>query len=297
MPERNNSKPYKPSAWANCVQRCLQLCLPMLLLLTNLTACSHKSMELRLHALAENGTDISALQSMFEAKSHLRLLPTEHESSQSGLELLARGEVDLTVVENSSPFQAGVRAVIPIYKSVLHLLVRDGVNFSDPQQPLRGNSIFVMEGSPAGKAFVEMVVSRQGLQAGEYQIVSELTPGETDVIVYFGPISPRNPTWYVAGYRLYSLNYDDAERAMSTKAIAYLMPQMQPKVIPAHTYDLPGNKVNVYTVEVDALLATHKDASVNAIYELTRTLLQQKPRFTAIAPEVFAGVREDFDPL
>jgi hypothetical protein len=84
---------------------------------------------------------------------------------------------------------------------------------------------------------------------------------------------------------------------MSAKAIAYLMPRMQPKIIPAKTYDLPGNKTDVHTVEVDALLATHKEASVNAIYELTRTLLQQKPRFTAIAPETFAGVREDFDPL
>ncbi len=118
-----------------------------------------------------------------------------------------------------------------------------------------------------------------------------------DIIIYFGPINSRNPSWYTPGYTLYSLDYDHAERAMSSKAIGYLMPQMQPKVIPAHTYDLPGNDKDVHTVAVDALLATHKKASVNVIYELTSTLLQQKPRFTAVAPDIFAGVREDFDPL
>ena len=133
------------------------------------------------------------------------------------------------MVENSSPFQTGVRAVLPIYKSVLHLLVRDGVDFSDLEQPLRGTRIFVMEGSPAGLAFTKMAVSRQGLLAGEYQIDSELVPGETDVIVYFGPINARNPSWYVPGYHLFSMTFDDSERAMSSKAIAYLMPQMEPK--------------------------------------------------------------------
>ena len=256
----------------------------LLLVLMGLGSCSQEPVELRLHALAHGTTDISELQLIFEKKSHLRLVPAQVDSASSGLDLLAKREVDLAMVENSSPFQSGVRVVLPAYRSVLHLQIREGLDFSDPVQPLLGTTIFITSGSPAGKAFIRMVASKQGLEEGQYRVVSELAPGETDVIIYFGPINTRNPSWYVPGYRLYSLDYDDTERAMSSKAITYLMPQMQPKIIPAHTYDLPGNEKDVYTVAVDALLATHKDASVNVIYELTRTLLQQKPRFTAVAP-------------
>ncbi len=60
---------------------------------------------------------------------------------------------------------------------------------------------------------------------------------------------------------------------------------------------MPGNEKALHTVAVDTLLATRKAVSENAIYELTRTLLEQKPRFVAISPAVFSGVSEDFDPL
>ena len=33
------------------------------------------------------------------------------------------------------------------------------------------------------------------------------------------------------------------------------------------------------------------------IYELAKTLIEQKPRFVAIAPNLFRDIREDFDPL
>jgi len=161
----------------------------------------------------------------------------------------------------------------------------------------RGTTIYVTNGSPAGATFIRIVAERQKLKPSEYRIVTELVPGQPDIIIYFGPINTRNPSWFVPGYRLYSMNYDDSERAMSSKAIGYMMPQMQPMIIPAKTYDLPGNEQAINTVAVDGLLATRKDLSENVIYELTRTLLEQKPRFTAVAPEIFSGVREDFDPL
>jgi len=250
-----------------------------------------------MHSLAHTAAHAGALEPIFEQQSHLRLIRAEANTSKSGLELLANGEVDLALVENSSPFQTGVRAVLPVYKSVLHLLVREDADLSDPEQPLRGQTIYITNGSPAGTAFIRIIAERQRLQPDQYQIVTELESSDPDIIVYFGPINTRNPSWFVPGYRLYSMNYDDTERAMSSRAIGYMMPQMQPKVIPARTYDLPGNEQSINTVAVDTLLATRKDLSENAIYELTRTLLEQKPRFTAVAPEIFSGLTEKFDPL
>lgn len=72
---------------------------------------------------------------------------------------------------------------------------------------------------------------------------------------------------------------------------------MKSKVIPALTYDLPGNKKALLTVAVDTLLVTRKEVSEATIYKLTQTFLEQKPRFTAIAPHLFSGINESFDPL
>jgi TRAP-type uncharacterized transport system substrate-binding protein len=269
----------------------------LIVLLFCLGACEHNRTELKLHALAHAAAEADALGPIFEQQSHLHITRAETNHTVSALEMLASGQVDLALVENSSPFQTGVRAVLPVYKSVLHLMVREGDDFSDPEQPLRGKKVYVTNGSPAGVAFTRMAAERQRLDPHEYQIVTELAPGEPDIIVYFGPINTRNPSWYVPGYRLHSLDFDDSERAMSSRAISYMMPQMQPKIIPARTYDLPGNEKGLHTVAVDALLATRKGVSENAIYELARTLLEQKPRFVAVSPEIFSGIREDFDPL
>jgi hypothetical protein len=72
---------------------------------------------------------------------------------------------------------------------------------------------------------------------------------------------------------------------------------MYATVIPARTYDIPGNENNLVTIGTDTLLVTRKDTPERVIYELTRTLLEQKPRLTAVAPQLFRDVNESFDPL
>jgi TRAP-type uncharacterized transport system substrate-binding protein len=265
-------------------------------LLLGLAACESPITELRMRLLPdETSGGPSPLNPIFEKNSRVRIVhvPTGH--GLSGLELLVSGEVDLALVENSTPFHPGIRAVLPVFKSVLHLLIRDGADFSDAGQPLRNKSIYIHEGSAAGKAFLRIAASRQQLETSEYEITTELVPGETDLIIYFGPISPWDTSWYTSGYTLYSMEDDSGERALSSEAISYLLPQMQAKIIPAHTYDLPGNDRPLHVLEVDTLLATHKSVSENAVYELTRNLLERKPWFNAIAPEVFSGITEDFD--
>jgi TRAP-type uncharacterized transport system substrate-binding protein len=267
-------------------------------LLLGLAACGGSVTEFRMRLLPEDAKGgASPLSPIFEQESKVRIVHVSTESGLSGLELLINGDVDLALVENSSPFHSRARAVLPVFKSVLHLLTNDNADFTDPEQPLRDKTIFIHEGSAAGKAFLRITASRQQLEPDEYNIVTTLVPGETDLIIYFGPINPRDHSWYENGFSLYSMNNDDLERALSSEAISYLLPQMQPKIIPAYTYDLPGNNKAVHSLEVDTILAANKSASENAVYELTKTLVERKPWFSAVAPEVFSGITEDFDPL
>ena len=136
------------------------------------------------------------------------------------------------------------------------------------------------------------------IDPSDYRITNKLEPGETDVVVYFGPINPDNTSWYPEGYSLVSLdNPLIPQRQFFKEGIGYTAPGMNPTTIPALSYDLPGNEEELLTVAVDTLLVARKDVSIAVIFELTRTFLNQKPRFTAVAPHLFSGINESFDPL
>lgn len=274
--------------------RCLGLFTVLLLIVI---ACSESDTELRMHVPRDGSVDEKVLQPIFEQQSKVTFTIADAVASQSGLDALVNGDADLALVENSSPFQPGVRVILPGFKSILHILVRDGVEVEELDKPFRNKSIYISNDSHAGDAFVRMAAARQRLDPDELNIVDELEPGKTEIIVYFGPVSPRHPSWYVPGYRLFSLDPEGLDTVMSSQGLSYALPYIESTVIPAFTYDIPGNEQNLYTLSVDTLLATRKDISERTIYRLTQTLLQDKPRFAAVAPEIFSGINEDFDPL
>jgi hypothetical protein len=238
------------------------------------------------------------MQAVFEQRSGILMSRANPEPGTSALEALVNGSADLTLVENSTAFVAGVRAVMPVYKSVLHLLARPDFLPPDPYHPLQGTSVFIANGSLAGHTFIELVARRQSLGPEDYSLVPVLEPGKTDIVIYFGPINPRHTPWYQPGYRLLSLDDNlSPNRAFFQEAIEFVLPQMDPMQIPPGTYDMPGNEVAINTLAVDTLLVTRKAVAEPVIYELTKTLIEQKARFTAIAPILFRNINEDFDPL
>ena len=270
----------------------------LLALLLSLAGCDNGSRVLRIYVAPHQKFDPESTQSIFAERSRLRPIEATVVGDTSALEALTTGQADLTLLENSTPFVPGLRAVLPVFESVLHVLVRRGFTPADPGQPLRGLSVYVTDQSVAGNAFVELITRRQGLGPGDYNKVTTLEPGVTDTIVYFGPIDTQNLGWFHPGYELVS----PGERLgpggrFSEAGVGYVAPNMKPKVIPALTYHLPGNTEPLLTVAVDTLLIIRKEVPQAVVYELTKTLLEQKPRFTAIAPHMFGGVNESFDPL
>ena len=100
------------------------------------------------------------------------------------------------------------------------------------------------------------------------------------------------------GYQLVSADSSlSLQLQLTNESLSYTIPNMVPVMIPRHTYDLPGNDKPVQTVAVDTLLLTRKAVPDDAIYKIAKALVQQKPRFTAISPHLFAGISESFDPL
>ncbi|MEH6551719.1 MAG: TAXI family TRAP transporter solute-binding subunit [Pseudomonadales bacterium] len=263
-----------------------------------LVGCDLSNDTLRIHTTDYTQFDPQALQSIFEEQAELTITDATVDKDLSPLDSLISGEADLALVENSTAFVPGIRAVLPVFESYLHLLMADDFGVSDSSNTLLGASFFIPNHSSAGQRFVELVTKRQGLKPGDYTLTSSFEEGVTDIIVYFGPINPDNTDWTRPGYSLLSLDNElNPQRAFYEEGIAYTAPHMRPKIIPALTYDLPGNEGPLLTVAVDTLLAARKDLSEVLIYKLTRTLLEQKPRFSAIAPHLFSGISESFNRL
>ena len=279
-------------------QRILVALLTGLLVIPLLTACSQRGEVLRVYPLSYQALDAEAMEAIFEQRSGIDLTQAAPEPGMSALQALASHQAELTLVENSTPFVAGVRAILPAYKSVLHLLAREDFSLEADRQSLRGASIYITNDSLAGRTFIDIVARRQGLEPSDYQMVDSMQGGETDLMVYFGPVTPDKQAWYQEGYRFVSLESSLNENADDhLESIRHLVPQMRPSVIPSRTYDLPGNEGPLLTLEVDMLLVTRKDVPERTIYEFTRTMIQQKPRFVALSPVLFSGINESFDPL
>jgi TRAP-type uncharacterized transport system substrate-binding protein len=250
--------------------------------------------------MAYQDFDPVAMREIFELRSGVHLVRVERRPGLSALEALATGEADLAVVENSASFVPGVRVVLPVYQSVMHLLARKDISMQvrDLTRPLQGRTIYIANNSNAGHSVVRVIARRQGLEPGEFKIVEDLVPGETDFILFFGPINTDHTPWYSEGYSFISLDHQSSDqRKFSQEGIGYLIPQMDPMVIPARTYNLPGNEHPVLTVAVDSLLLTRKALPESQIYEVAKTFIEQKPRFTALAPQLFNGISDSFDPL
>ncbi len=269
-----------------------------LFVVTLLTGCEMANDPLRWHAINYKQFDVDGVQKIFQEQSSLRFIADGASPELSVIEALTSDQADLGLVENSTLFAEGIRAVLPMFESVLHILIRDDFDPSRLEQPLRGAAFYVPNQSTAGRRFVQLVTRRQGLTESDYTVSAEFQPGITNIIIYFGPIDPDNTTWAKPGFTLVSLdNHLNPQRKFYREGIGYTAPNMKPKTIPALTYELPGNSEELLTVAVDTLMVVRKEVSEARVYELTRTFLEQKPRFTAIAPHLFSGINESFDPL
>jgi len=263
-----------------------------------LQGCSLAADTLTIYPIAHQQVNAAQVDELLGAEAGIELIEASSDPHITPLQALSAGLADITIVENSNPFTSGVRTVLPLFRSVMHILVsRD----FDPDAAITSNEtlqIHVVNRSHAATTFLELSSQRSKWFGGRYELAEEYVAGETDMIIYVGPINPLNTDWYQDGFVLVSLDQvEDARVEFFREGISYLVPQLEPASIPALTYNLPGNERGLTTLSVDMLLVAKRDTSERAIYDMTRTLIEQKARFAAIAPNIFSWISEDFDPL
>ncbi len=271
--------------------------IPFLLLLL-VAACDHQQEELRFHILNHDNIDSVALQEIFSRQAGITVTVSNGQPGQSALNALQSGDTDLALVSRTRPFTTGVRAIMPIYKSVLHLLVPEKLAPQADSRSLAGKRIYIVNNSLAGRHLLEVLAERQNLSSGDYELLDEFQPGATDLIIYLGPIDPGNPFWKESGFRLVNAAEAPEEGSSLTRTgLSFLVPGMDLMEIPARTYPIAGNEEDILTLSVDTILVTRKDISADLIYLLSKTLFEHKPRFMAIAPSLFSAINTNFDQM
>ncbi|MDH4019903.1 MAG: ABC transporter substrate-binding protein [Xanthomonadales bacterium] len=270
---------------------------PFLFLLL-VSACDYQQKELRFHILNHENVNNVAIQEIFSQQAGIGVTLVNGQPGQSALNALQSGDTDLALVNRTRPFTSGVRAIMPVYKSVLHLLVPDEQVSQADARSLAGKRIHIVNNSLAGRRLLEVLAERQDLSPGDYELLDEYQPGTTDLIIYLGPIDPDNQFWKKSGFRLVNAAEDPEGGTLLTRTgLSYLVPGMDLMEIPARTYPIAGNEEDVLTLSVDTLLVTRKDVPVDLIYPLSKTLFEHKPRFMAVAPTLFSAVNTNFDQM
>ncbi|MCP4048008.1 MAG: hypothetical protein GY732_18700 [Gammaproteobacteria bacterium] len=271
--------------------------IPFLLLLL-VTACNHQQEELHFHILNHKNVDEVALQEIFSQQTGITVTLANGQPGQSALNALLSGDTDLALVNRTRPFTTGVRAIMPVHKSVVHLLVPEKLATQADSRSLAGMRIHIVNNTLAGRRLVEVVAERQNLSPEDYELLDEVQPGATDLVIYLGPIDPNNPVWKESGFRLvHAAHNPEGGSSLTRTGLSFLVPGMDLTEIPAHTYPIAGNEEDVLTLSVDTLLVTRKDISADLIYLISKTLFEHKPRFMAVAPSLFSAINTNFDQM
>jgi hypothetical protein len=122
-----------------------------------LSSCDELGSEMRFMPPAYQNVDLDALEGIFAERSGIDLTAAMPGRRMSALEALTQDVADLALVENSAPFTPGVRAVLPVYQSVLHVIARENFDPHYAGQPLKGATIYIADNSGAGHKIIEVV--------------------------------------------------------------------------------------------------------------------------------------------
>ena len=118
---------------------------------------------------------------------------------------------------------------------------------------------------------------------------------DTEVLVGFTDIVRLKDLATLQGFKLFSMDkVENLGKGSIVDAISLRFPQVRPFVIPETSYRDITDKP-IVTVETDGLLIVRSGLRENFVYDLTRTIFNEKQDFINLSPLIFKGLDEQFD--
>ncbi len=214
---------------------------------------------------------------------------------------LERGEAELAFVANDVTGSSGARAIAPLYDEVLQIAVRPGIA-ADGIEVLRDRRIAIGPDGSGTNAIARRVLAHFGLighvtlrEVPHLEAADAFARGDVDAIfVLAGLRAPAiERVLAVPGARLLALG-DANDRGSVLEGVRVDAPFLAVAVIPARTYgEEPARALG--SLGVRAVLVARADLSDDLVFDITRTLFEQKVRL-ASEDRLFSHLSESFDP-
>jgi len=214
----------------------------------------------------------------------------------SGLDAIASGYADLAFEANMHPYREGIATVMPLYPTVLHVVVRKERIGPDPKQMLTGATVYAGPPDSASRLQVERIVGELGLGSELVRFVDTMVD-TVDIVIVYAPINRDrigdNPEF--ADMALLSFGSpDDIGNGHDIDRALLLNPRVRPFVIPAGIYEGLAPEP-VLTLAVDQLLVARAGLPDATVYDLVGEIIGLGPVLAGDRPEIFGRLNGEFD--
>jgi len=239
------------------------------------------------------GQIAKTLKEVIEREHDLEVELIIGEGSIANLDSLSKNKADLTIVENYVPFRKDVKSILPFYPQVLHIFYTSDTIPESFEKLLYGNKVFIGAPGSTTHRFMLDLFDYFSLDRSQFQIARD--PFEYDVLVGFTDIIKMDFLAGFEGHKLYS--FDDVlkfGKGSIVEGISLTYPQVRPFIIPELTYG-SLTTMPVMTLSTDAVLVARSDIPDQLIYDITKSIFQDRQEFTSIGPLLYIDLNEDFD--
>lgn len=242
-------------------KRLLGLCILLL------AGCGARSTQITIgYAVGDPGPAVArAIVDVLRAEGMDVELATPYESAEVLAAAVIGGGVDVALLEEPAEPDDHLRALLPLYPAVLHLVYADTLDASDLSSLLAADRIFAGQFGQAGHRLAQDLMAMDGLTDARDRLLA--TPWDAgpppSVYFIFGGLLSAEAQAGFTGYRLFSFPGPPGADLASGLALQY--PNLHPFTLPAGLY--PGLADQpVQTIAVETLLVGRPDLDEQWVY-------------------------------
>lgn len=213
------------------------------------------------------------------------------EGSIANLDSLAKGKADMAIVENYIEYRDSVKSLFTLYPQILHIFYT-GEKANTLKELFYGKQVFIGDEGSGSYRFMMNLFEYFDLDQSQFELTDNAFVN--DVIAGFIDIVPESSLIGLETFKLYSFDeVQDFGNGSIVEGIALRYPQVRPFIIPEYTYRELSSEP-IVTVATDAILVASAEMRDQAVYDITKTLFQEKQEFIDLSPLIANGMTENF---
>ncbi len=273
---------------------------------------SYETTYLVLSAGQPGGTYLPMAESIADivnaAYPNINITVVESFGSVENIERLVKGQVDLALVQNDTPGDAMIRAMVPLHKEVLHFLVRRDSDINRIRD-LVGKRVEVGPQDSGTEVLVRNLLRHYGISLDDFvptyygiiEACDKLLDGDVEAILVVQGLKSAKCQELIAtgNVRFVGLGCPDI-KGCEAEGFSMSYPFISPYTIPINSYlttDIaqPGEPQEpVASLSVRSILVCHKDVPDEVIRKIIQAIFNHRPTLVRAFP-VARQMTEHFD--